>query len=97
MAVDLRSLQLHAGRSSAPTVPRAPGTWPLPLYLCNSALCWLSAWLRVEVQQGFCLSQKMQLKLMKMFILKYYFDTFAQHINLFSRWHFVKLKKMYNV
>lgn len=57
MAVDLRSLQLHAGRSSAPTVPRVPGTWTLPLYLCNSALCWLSAWLRVEVQQGLFIAQ----------------------------------------
>lgn len=92
MAVDLRSLQLH---QPPPLYRELRGPDPF-LSTCATALsagCLHGSALR-SGRVSDCLSHKMQLNLMKMFILKYDFDTFAQHINSFSRWHFVKLKNV---
>lgn len=85
MAVDLRRLQLHAGRSSAPTVPRAPGTGSMTassLLVQHRPLLVICTALRGG-QAGILIVLTHEIKLMFVsnFLLQHAFDTFAQRMN----------------
>lgn len=84
MAVDLRRLQLYAGRSSASTVARAPGTWTptassllvqqLPLLVICMAQCEAPAGNFWNV-----LTHRKQLKSIINFLLKRFFWLFFMY------------------